>query len=238
MKISGKVDFNKLLKKLNRSSSKLNDLYYAFCYKFFIKRNTIKITTLKDTGYIDPDEILLHVNFQVLVDYVKECSYHNYTPEISKSLLVRIREMLPFPFYHLLESKKEQLKGGIEYLNWAINLNDENVPEFSTKAKEVLDLYIWWTETRPNRPDPMDASGWSDQIDFETKKYGSWFSLRKKDENGDFYSLPNHEDYMEPEDYKNHRKTFEDLINLDKKYDQEDEDMLIKLIKIRKTLWL
>jgi hypothetical protein len=90
-------------------------------------------------------------------------------------------------------------------------------------AKEIKDLYTWWTVTYPNRPDPMDASGWSAHCDAMRVKYpGSMFSsLNTKD----------------AEDRKASDKAHKLLQKIEKAYEKEDEAMLIRLIKIRDSLW-
>ena len=63
-------------------------------------------------------------------------------------------------------------EAGMEYLKWASTLTNEEFleegekhkaePTYQAKAaKEIIELYTWWTTTYRNRPDPMDASGWS-----------------------------------------------------------------------------
>lgn len=45
---------------------------------------------------------------------------------------------------------------------------DKNDPDYgkpthqALAAQETFALYKWWKEERPKRPDPIDASGWSD----------------------------------------------------------------------------
>jgi hypothetical protein len=53
-------------------------------------------------------------------------------------------------------------------LTWDTDYPDQDVgdnkgkpTQQAEKAQEILDLYTWWTVTRPARPDPHEASGWS-----------------------------------------------------------------------------
>jgi hypothetical protein len=127
-------------------------------------------------------------------------------------------------------------EAGMEYLKWASELVvDKDMgaepgekgygePTYQAKAaKEIIELYTWWTVTYRNRPDPYDASGWSAHCDAMRVKYpGSMFSsLNSKD----------------PEDRKASDKAHKLLTKIEKAYEKEDEEMMIRLIKIRQSLW-
>ena len=125
-------------------------------------------------------------------------------------------------------------EAGMEYLRWAETLTNEEFleegekhkaePTYQAKAaKEIIELYTWWTVTYRNRPDPMDASGWSAHCDAMRVKYpGSFFSsLNSKD----------------PADRKASDKAHKLLTKIEKAYEKEDEEMMIRLIKIRESLW-
>jgi len=125
-------------------------------------------------------------------------------------------------------------EAGMEYLRWAETLTNEEFleegekhkaePTYQAKAaKEIIELYTWWTVTYRNRPDPMDASGWSAHCDAMREKYpGSFFSsLNSKD----------------PADRKASDKAHKLLTKIEKAYEKEDEEMMIRLIKIRESLW-
>jgi hypothetical protein len=125
-------------------------------------------------------------------------------------------------------------EAGMEYLRWAETLTNAEFleegekhkaePTYQAKAaKEIIELYTWWTTTYRNRPDPMDASGWSAHCEAMRVKYpGSFFSsLNSKD----------------PEDRKASNKAHKLLSKIEKAYDDEDEAMMIRLIKIRESLW-
>ena len=92
------------------------------------------------------------------------------------------------------------------------------------KAQEILDLYNWWTITYRNRPDPMDASGWSAYCDACRVESGSsvWLSVAET---------------KNPALKKQGNKAHKLLQKIEKQYEQEDEEMLIRLIKVRHGLW-
>ena len=125
-------------------------------------------------------------------------------------------------------------QAGLDHLDWAMTLTnsewcepdhpDYNKPTLqAVRAKEIKDLYIWWTETYRNRPDPYDASGWTDHCEAMRVKYPGKFmsSLNSKD----------------PADRKASDRAHKLLQKIEKQYEQEDEAMMIRLIKIRDSLW-
>ena len=87
------------------------------------------------------------------------------------------------------------------------------------KAMEILALYKWWTEVYRNRPDPHDASGWSEYCD------------RKREEGGHFLG-----EAKDPELKEFGRKALDKTREIEEAYEKEDEEMLIRLIKIRHSL--
>ena len=125
-------------------------------------------------------------------------------------------------------------EAGLEYLRWAMTLTNEEFLEDSEKhkaeptyqakaAKEIIELYTWWTTTYRNRPDPYDASGWSAYCDASRAANGgslSWSSSKDT-----------------PEMRKMSNKAHKLLRKIEAAYAKEDEQMMIRLIKIRESLW-
>jgi hypothetical protein len=125
-------------------------------------------------------------------------------------------------------------QAGLDHLDWAMTLTNEEWLEEGEKhlaeptsqaksAREIKELYLWWTETYRNRPDPYEASGWSAYCDAMREKYPGKFlsSLNSKD----------------PEDRKASDKAHKLLQKIEAAYEKEDEQMMIRLIKIRQSLW-
>ena len=72
-----------------------------------------------------------------------------------------------------------------------------------------MELYNWWVNVRPNRVDPHEVRGW--------------------------YALCNKDKY-----HKNSEETrvaMDECIRIEKEHEDEDTEMLIKLIQIREGLW-
>lgn len=123
-------------------------------------------------------------------------------------------------------------EAAMEYLAWAKTLTNEEFLEEDQKhlaeptaqalaAAEIEVLYRWWKYQRPQRPDPYDASGWTAVWD------------RRREQHPDEI-LPEDETDEEREET---RRCLDLLDKLEQQYEQEDEDMMIRLIKIRQSLW-
>jgi hypothetical protein len=128
-------------------------------------------------------------------------------------------------------------QAGLDNLDWQRSLrhsvddgwkeSDPNIglptPQ-AVKAQEVLDLYRWWKEVYPNRPDAHDASGWTEYCERKRQEHGdTGLSFMKESANpetralGDAALMKTHE--------------------IEQAYDAEDEEMMIRLIKVRHGLW-
>jgi hypothetical protein len=122
-------------------------------------------------------------------------------------------------------------QAGIDHLDWAMTLilgddmgvekGDENYGKptgQAERAKEIKELYLWWTTIRPLRVDSMETSGWSAYCD-RKRNDGTFFSILEKDDKVDTSVM---------------LKTMDEI---DQAYEKEDEEMMIRLIKARSSLW-
>lgn len=123
-------------------------------------------------------------------------------------------------------------EAGLEYLRWASTLTNEEFldenekhlaePTYQAKAaKEIIELYTWWTEVYPNRPDVHDASGWTDYCESRRKDGVDFFDMEDRT----------------PEEAKRCREALDKSQELELQYAKEDEEMMIRLIKVRESLW-
>lgn len=128
-------------------------------------------------------------------------------------------------------------QAGLDHLAWAMTLKynedwmDKDDPKFdqptpqAVNAQELLDLYTWWTVTRPARPDPYEASGWTAYCEACRKEKGS-------DSIMSMFSEPKSEELKQLGD-----QTHKLLQEIEAAYEAEDENMMIRLIKARGSLW-
>jgi hypothetical protein len=123
-------------------------------------------------------------------------------------------------------------QAGLDHLDWAMTLTnsdwcgpdhpDYNKPTGQAiRAKEIKELYTWWTTVYPNRPDPYDASGWTEYCERSRELNGGKLFGSKKT----------------PELEKLSNKTHKLLQKIEADYEKEDEAMMIRLIKARDSLW-
>jgi hypothetical protein len=124
-------------------------------------------------------------------------------------------------------------EAGMEYLKWASSLTNvdfldedkkhEAVPTYqATSAKEIIELYTWWTVTYRNRPDAYEASGWTAACEASRIANGGKLSFSSD---------------KDPVLKKASDKAHKLLQKIEADYEKEDEAMMIRLIKIRQSLW-
>jgi hypothetical protein len=128
-------------------------------------------------------------------------------------------------------------QAGLDNLDWQSKLRwaedegfepgDERIGQLTPQAKnaqEILDLYKWWTEVYHQRPDPHDASGWTEYCARKRKEYGeTGLGFMKESADPDTRALGD----------TALKKTQE----IEAAYEAEDEEMMIRLIKVRNSLW-
>ncbi len=174
--------------------------------------------------------------FNELVDFVEvEQAWWNiaWDPEA--------REKYHAPFYArgwLRWRTWRSREAGLDALRWAAGLvydEDSGVnpshPDYgqptaqAKNAIECINLYLWWTQMRPNRLDPHDVSGWSDYIN-------SRLNDNKNDDS--VFGIWESNDAV---DRRRRTDMIDQVQELEQRYEQEDEDMMIRLIKLRQYLW-
>lgn len=173
-------------------------------------------------GYHDSDERMLHGMFSLLVDYVEvELAWMHVVFDKTA------REHYRHPWWSLGWTRFKSFRdprAGLDHLRWEMSLDDEKLPSHernphqAVRAREIWQLYHWWKNIRPKRPDPHDASGWSEYCRKHTL-----------------------DDILDDDVSDDDRLVRMEIIDLSREietsYDEEDEQMLIRLVKIRKSLW-
>ena len=124
-------------------------------------------------------------------------------------------------------------EAGLDHLDWAMSLtnNDWCEPDHpdygnhspqADRAREIKELYTWWTVTYRNRPDPYEASGWTAACEASRIANGGRLSFSEE---------------KDPVIKKASDTAHKLLQEIEAAYEAEDEAMMIRLIKIRGSLW-
>ena len=205
---------------------RVSKLFYNIKFRFIHKYHVV------DTGlkpdYYDIPILMLHVNFNMLVNYVEnECSHlYAYNDSTRYKNLYGVKRLLPWLFKSSVKKNKEYAKKyGLAYLEWAATLDCPDLPEYKQSvgqakaAREVIALYKWWTEERPNRKDlESPVTRKIDKLPLFTTLSEKW-----KKENPEL-----------SEQWSIHVKN---QFKLEENWRKEDTEMLIRLIKVRSELW-
>jgi hypothetical protein len=215
----------------NWPASRINDLRF-YANNRWISKSHALTSNLKRGQWHEFDTRLLHAVFDELINFV----------EIEQAWMFVVfsdeeRKKYKTPWYRtILRIRAWRCpEAGIAYLEWATALKhnedwiDKNDPNFgkpthqALAAQETLALYNWWKVERPKRPDPSDASGWSNYCEEKRKTIRDatfWNSLSTNDDDKEYSS-----------------KILDALRKIEQEQDEEDTAMLIRLIKIRQSLW-
>lgn len=169
--------------------------------------------------------------FNELVDFVEvEQAWHH----VAWDRDARAKFAVPWHRRFLRFRTWRSPEAGLAYLDWASSLKldahmgvDPGSAEYgqpthqAMAAREIRELYMWWREIYPNRPDVYDASGWSDYC--ERRRAAG-------------YEILDLEDKSEAE-AEQCRTALDKSHEIEKAYDDEDEAMMIRLIRVRDSLW-
>ena len=217
---------------VNWPANKLTDIRYYINNRWVTKSHacTAHPKDIKPGEWCDVGERFLPCLFNELVDFVEvEAAWHHarWSEESLKK-------------YNVPQWRKSWMRwrtwrcpeAGMAHLVWESGLKNEELCSPSDlaygkptnqaiAAKEIIDLYIWWKHIRPQRPDPMDASGWTEICERRRLTHGI--------------------DMIWPEDSAQDKIDTTQALNkcqeLEQQYEQEDEQMMIRLIGIRHSLW-
>lgn len=184
----------------------------------YIDKTHFLDTKLERGQWHEFDTRLLHGMFEALVDFVEDekAAMHRWTSDEK---------------YKLPNAEK-----GIEYLEWEMTLGEERpddpdhypMPEQAAKAKETLELYKWWKYTRPERKEPGEAVGLYEWYDAMREKY-------KEDDNDGVWNVLGR-NYSEEDRVEQHR--LYDASNKEEtRQFVEDSEMMIRLVRLRGSLW-
>jgi len=214
---------------------RLNDIRYYINNRWVSHSHalTAHARDIKPGSWSDVGNRLLPCMFNELVDFVEiEQAWHHclWSDEEKKKYNV--------PWWRsgwLRWRTWRSPEAGLEYLKWASELtwgDDEYLDQDDERrgkptsqavyAKEIIELYTWWTVTYRNRPDPYDASGWTAACEASRAANGGRLSFSSD---------------KDPVLKKASDKAHKLLQKIEAAYEKEDEEMMIRLIKIRQSLW-
>ena len=195
-------------------------------------------STLEKGKYHELGKRMLYANFDAFAEFIEieEASMHVVWSDKAE------RAKYWTPLWKRIWSGQFTWRcpqAGIDHLKWEMTLNtppDPPDPNWQSSPRQAEDafhkmvLYTWWRETRPNRKDEFIASGLSDFWEKMDVKYGT------TKETGGWLGFANNSKLTKEESIEYHRLS--KLSNsIEEGYRLEDDEMLIKLIKMRDSLW-
>ena len=218
---------------VNWPMDRVHDVRYYINNRWITKSHALTAhpRDIKPGDWRDVGNRFLPCLFNELVDFVEvEQAWHHvmWDEEARKKFAVPWhRRFLRFRTWRCPDA-------GIEHLIWASGLKldahmgvDPGTDDYgkptrqAENAQEILALYRWWREVYPNRPDVYDASGWSAYCEMRRSKGYEFLDLEDKNE----------------DEAAQCKTALEKSNEIEKAYDDEDEAMMIRLIKIRDSLW-
>jgi len=182
-------------------------------FRTWDRYDVLKMEISKD--YHDPDYILLHANFQILKDFVEiELAAMNDATSEDEPETDDISSFLGNFGKKFRRYKRKRIRNpssGLKHLDWEIA---ETSGTQTASAQEKKLLYLWWTQVRPTRADPYEHPLFNEPQDLS--------------EDQSFAAIFNRPHNKELAEARSKLEAF---------YEEEDEEMLIRLIKVRRSMW-
>lgn len=210
----------------------IDDLVYYLRNRLVRKTHYLR-TGLAPGKWYDFGTRLLHGSFTELVDFVEvEKAWHMVAVSFSSN---DTRNKYGFKWYHnynwLRWRRYRCAAAGIDHLKWEMTLDDEKLSAAEQSmtqaqaARETMLLYTWWTKTRANRKDEWDETGLRAFWETMDEKYGSnWLGLSGKSKLSSF-------------EQTEYRRLSDAASQLEKDRLEEDDQMLVRLVKVRSYMW-
>jgi hypothetical protein len=157
--------------------------------------------------YHDTDTVMMYALFQLLVDYVEIECGNFMSTRFETTWQKWYRRFRELPVIHWLLPSTRNARRGLHHLRWEMTLKNQ-LPSQSEAAREIFTLYRFWKHERPERVDPFEA----------------------------YHNLREGKDWEGPKTAQEDA-LFLEAVALEECYDQEDTDMLTRIVKIRTCMW-
>lgn len=217
----------------NYIPGKINSVRYYLNNRYTTKTHALT-SRLPRGQWHEFEERLLHCSFDSFVDYIEIDTAWSHVmwadkEERSKYRMPWWRAQWWTRWFIVWRSSE----AAIAHLEWEMTLKygewmKKTDPLFgkltpqAEAAKEKWALYYWWKHVRPQRADPYDYCGWTAYCnEREQANPRGWLLENNKSK----------------KDKKRSTAILDAMHKLEEQYDSEDEAMLIRLIKLRKSLW-
>lgn len=214
--------------------NRINDVRYYLNNRFEAKTHALSSRLAKGNWH-EYEERLLHCTFDSFVDFIEIETAWSHCMWSDKDW-----DDFNVPWWRRQWYTRWFLtwrcpEAAVAHLEWEMTLKYDNEwikqddPNWgkpthqAVAAKEKWALYYWWKYVRPHRVDPMEYCGWSAYCDERQAAVGEEHWIFDDDE--------------PPRDRERSRVILDAMQALENQYDTEDEEMLIRLIKLRKSLW-
>lgn len=170
--------------------------------------NILKIRDLPP-NYWDKDTILLYAIMQIVVDFVEvECAFM----EVDAPYTLRQWINFKLPWFLRSDEVYRNRDLGLQHLTWLEQAYQDMGENSAEAPKAIREVYLWWKDVRPNRQDPGDESGFNAYM-LECERNG----IKKQDKHLD--------------------KLLKKTVRIEQQHEQEDTQMLNKVIKYRDFMW-
>jgi hypothetical protein len=192
---------------------------YWFKYTFIRPRNIVKIPTLESGHYIDYTEVMLHVNFAMLVDFIEwELPRYRKCKNLEDCLI------------NIEEEKKSLTETGYTEEDMKPIIADHE--KQNDRYRLLFKLYNWWKIERPNRKElemPPSLKEKTDNLD-------SLFKFEPIEDSKNEYGEPQYFE-LKSVDIPGKAEYYEQCHKQEIDWYDEDNKNLSDLVSLRENLW-
>lgn len=190
---------------------RIRDVVYWYHNRFVYRSHTLVAhpNDIKPGTWAPVWERVFFSSFNALVDFVEvEKALENVRWDIeARTRYTCPRGMFRWPYLRGWRSAE----AGLDYLRWEANLGDDCAQQ-REQAREIIELYNWWKEVRPNRVPAGELSGWD-----------QWVLNRK----------PLSRQFQDDIQREESSQIMDRLEQIQQDYDSEDVLQLTRLVKLQ-----